>query len=223
MTTLDLTAMSPSLTMVLPPGSTRREVELTATADTPIGVAVSSASGALWAVNDDLRDGDPDGFYDDAATLESAGDGHYSFELPSDEYGFVSVSRLDADVLVTVDADVPFTANADVIDGGSIEPGEIRGVLQAYATTAVHEIELEAGDVVEIELSAGSSDPYFDLLAPGEEYDEMADPDADDGGGGLYDLDSFERFEIDESGTWRIVLSTWDAYTTGYVLTVTVE
>lgn len=222
-TTLALTATSPSLTMVLSPDSTRRDIEVTAAADAPIGVAVSSASGSVWAVNDDLRDDDSQPFYEDATELESVSPGHYTFSLPSDEYGFVYVSRLDDDADVTLDADAPFTVHADVTDGGPISAGETRGVLQAFSTTALHEIELEAGDVVEVALSAGSNDPYFTLLAPGEEYDVDAEPQVDDGGGGLYDLDSFESFEIDESGTWRIVLSTWDAYTTGYVLTVTID
>jgi hypothetical protein len=37
------------------------------------------------------------------------------------------------------------------------------------------------------------------------------------------DHDAFERFEIDRSGASRIVVSMWDGYTTGYVLTVTVN
>lgn len=221
-TTFDLNAQSPIVSVVLEPASSRREIEVTAAADQQIGISVSSASGELWAINQDLRDTDRE-FYVDAVSLESAGEGRYTFELPSDEHGFIYLSRLDHDATVTVDADVPFSAQPDVADGGPVSAGETRGVLQAYTTTAVHEIELEDGDVVEIAVSAGSSDPYFTLLAPGEEYDAFADPQVDDGGGGLYDLDSFERFEIDESGTWRIVVSTWDGYTTGYVLTVTLD
>jgi trypsin-like peptidase len=219
--TLTLTATSPTVTMVLAPGSTRRDIQVTAAADARIGVEVSSASGSVWAVNDDLRDSEA--FYEDAAELESVGSGRYTFELAGDDYGFVYVSRLDEDAEVTLHADVPFVAHADVAEGDAIADGETRGVLQAFAPTVVHEVELEAGDVVEIALSAGSSDPYFTLLAPGEEYDVEAEPQVDDGGGGLYDLDSYERFEIDESGRWRIVLSTWDGYTSGYVLTVTIS
>jgi S1-C subfamily serine protease len=220
--TFELTALSPVVSMVLEPAPSRREIEVTADADQQIGIEVASATGDLWAINQDLRDTDPD-WYVEADSLESAGEGRYTFELPSDEYGIVSLTRLDHDATVTLDADVSFTAQPDVADAVVVSAGETRGVLQAFTTTAVHEIELQEGDVVEIAVSAGSSDPYFTLLAPGEDYDIEAEPQADDGGGGLYDLDSFERFEIDESGAWRIVVSTWDGYTTGYVLTITVS
>jgi hypothetical protein len=221
-TTFELSAQSPLVSIVLEPAASRREIELTVDADQQIGIEVASATGDLYLVNQDLREADPD-WYVDAGSLESAGDGRYTFELPSDEYGIVYLSRLDHDATVVVDADVPFTAQPDVAEAVPVSAGETRGVLQAFTTTAVHEIELQEGDVVEIALSAGSSDPYFTLLAPGEDYDIEAEPQADDGGGGLYDLDAFERFEIDRSGAWRIVVSTWDGYTTGYVLTVSVD
>lgn len=221
--TFELTDLAPGVVVVIPPERTRRTVAFDAVADAPIGITVTSFSGSLWSVNDDLVAADADDFYAGATPLDGDGDGHYTFELPGDEYGYVYLNRLDDDTSVTVEADVPFAAETDPIDGGPIVAGDTRGVLQALASTVVHSIELEEGDVVEIRLSAGSSDPYFDLLAPGEEYDVEADPQVDDGGGGLYDLDSFERFEIDQTGTWRIVLSTWDGYTTGYLLSVSIE
>ena len=56
--------------------------------------------------------------------------------------------------------------------------------------------------------------------SPGRSYDDAAEPDADDGGGGLYDLDPQDTFDVDQSGTWHIVVGAWDASVAGYELTV---
>jgi hypothetical protein len=123
---------------------------------------------------------------------------------------------------VAIELDAPFTVEDDTLDLSELTVDQpVRGVLDGFTWDAMYTLELEEGDEIEIALRAGTSDPYFWLLAPGEgSADFDAEPDADDGGGGLYDLDAKERFTIDESGTWRLVFGTYDGTVTGYELTV---
>lgn len=224
----ELTVDHPSRIMVLPAGSERREVVVTATSPDDVAIHVSTAWGEAIGVNDAGMDwaqqqaedfADPT--LDDIDLLDEERPGMFRFDAPSGEDVIVLVGRVDDDTTVELSADVPFAVFDDTRDGEPVTIDEpLRGVIDGVTYEVIHPVELEAGDVIEISVHAGTSDAYFTLLEPGEEYDPSAEPDVDDGGGGLYDLDAAETFDVERSGTYRIVVSTWDGVVTGYELTV---
>jgi hypothetical protein len=87
----------------------------------------------------------------------------------------------------------------------------------------IHPLDLTAGDEIRITVRGGASDPYFTLLAPDDTFDPLAEPAVDDGAGGLYDTDAEQRFDIDETGQWRLVIGTWDGVIGAYEVTVEPE
>jgi hypothetical protein len=144
----------------------------------------------------------------------------YEFDAPADEDLVVSLERID-DVDLVVDASVAFTAMTSVMKGAPVKvDSHTRGVIDGFVTTVVHPIDLRDGDRIQIAVRAGASDAFFTLVPPGGRYDPFGVPSADDGGGGLYGLDPKKSFDIDQTGTWRIVISTYDAVVDGYDLDV---
>jgi len=82
-------------------------------------------------------------------------------------------------------------------------------------------VHLDKGETIDITARTPASDVYFTVLTPREFDSTFRPPDADDGGGGLFDLDAEEKFTAGETGTYRIVVGTNDPITSGYTLSVT--
>ena len=233
---VDLTEAASTQLVVIPADDDDREITLDVGTSDDVAITVGNYVGDVFAWNDAARDlgeefADDGGFTFDTSDgfdpfegtddLEETSPGTYVFSAPADQDLIVSLGRVD-DVALLVEVNVPFDVLPVGIEGAQVEIGSsTRGVLDGFALSAIHTIELREGDEIEISLHAGTSDPYFTLVAPGEIYDDFSDPSGDDGGGGLYDLDADETFTIDESGTWQIVVSTYEALVAGYQLDVT--
>ena len=122
---------------------------------------------------------------------------------------------------ITFDADVPFVGYTGVTALQAIAVDEpVSGVVDAFTFEQLYTVELSAGDEVEISVRGAAPDPYYILLEPGEAYDPAAQPTADDGGGGLYDLDAVDTHTIDADGTYTVVVGTFDGIVSGYELLV---
>ena len=158
---------------------------------------------------------------DDVGLLDEPQHGRFVVDAPSDEDILVYATRVDGDATVELSADVPFELIDDTVDGPPVTIGTpLRQVADGFTYDVIHPVELRAGEEIEITVNAGTSDAYFTLLEPGEEYDQLAEPAVDDGGGGLYDLDPRESFTIERSGAYRVVVGTWDGVVGGYELDV---
>lgn len=225
-----LTASDPSRLLLIPKTDATRDVRITVDSDEDVAVDVSSFEQGPIGANEtsqrlaaefaeEAGGGFGPGF--EVPDLDEPTPGTFEFSASGDETVLVLVSRADNDASVTVELDAPFVVVDETRELGPLAVGEtVRGVLDGFTFDATYDLELEAGDEIEISMHAGTSDAYFALLAPGEELDPMAEPSGDDGGGGLYDLDPREIVEIDESGTWRLVVGTYDGVVTGYELSV---
>lgn len=225
---LSLDEERPSGTLILPPGD-QRTVELVVEAGAPVSVDISTAVemvGSNEQAIDQLLDDEviDEEQADDLPRLDEPVPGTYRFDAPKNETVYVIVGVMDEPVDVEFSADTSFVVFGETVEGAPLEVGSTRrGVLDAFAVEAIHELEVtEAGDLV-FEVSAGASDAYLTVLPPGERYDYYdSEVSADDGGGGLYGLDA--RYEVsvepEDIGTWRVVVGTWDGVITGYSVSV---
>jgi hypothetical protein len=119
--------------------------------------------------------------------------------------------------------DAPYVVYEDTMDGGTLTAGTpTRGVVDGFTFEVIHEIRLVQGDEAEITLRSPVADSYFSVIRPGELYDPNEEPLADDGAGGLYDLDAQATVTADITGTYRIVVGTYEGIVAGYELTVDV-
>jgi S1-C subfamily serine protease len=227
--TFEVTVDDPSVSMVLPAdGSRREDVEVVVDGDADVAVYVSTLWGDQLGVNDAgmavaraRAEEFDDSTIDDVDLLEEPQPGRFRLDVPRDADVVVSVERVDEDATVTLSADVPFEAFDMTTQGEAIVVGTPqRVVVDGFTFEVVHPIELEAGEDVSITVRGGTSDAYFSVLAPGDDYDPTAEADADDGGGGLYDIDPTDTFEADETGTYRIVVGTWDGIVGAYEIQV---
>lgn len=169
--------------------------------------------------------GDVDFEYFDGAPFDEPEPGTFVFEAPSDEDVFLIVSSFDDDLRdASIGIDVPFL----LLDNDEDSPIDIdvgdtaRGIVDGFSPEVSYELKLDRGDVIEITTRSPIADTYFYLLAPGEEKEDFfATPSADDGAGGLFDVDAQDRFEIERSGTWTIIVGAYDGIVSGYELSVT--
>jgi S1-C subfamily serine protease len=198
--------------------------------DVALGVDVSTSTGDVIGSNDAFLDRliEEGSFTEDEVAdmprLEETRPGVFEFEAPDDAVVYVDISSPVGDAVTTVvsvSADVPFFADVDTQIGEDVLLGEpVRGVLDGFASEAVHLMRVDEPGEYVITVSAGASDAYVTVLAPGETYDISSEPSADDGGGGLYGLDSEYRFDVDDDqvGSWTVVVGAWDGVITGYTL-----
>jgi len=231
--TVDLPVKRAQALVVLPAKSDERTVRITVTADRPVAVEAYTFFGEPLGSNQaglDLADqllaelpGGGGGFpLPDAALLPEVAPGTWEVELPADEVVSIALTFADqAPGQVTVDLDAPFAAFASIDPVRRIEVGDaIDVVVDGFTYEQLYTVDLEEGDEVEIAVRSAAADPYYILLAPGEEYDPTQEPTADDGGGGLYDLDAVDTHTADAAGTYTIVVGTYDGIVSGYQLSV---
>jgi S1-C subfamily serine protease len=211
------------------PAGPSRKVKLTIQSDAELGVDISTTSGDVIGSNQTFLDQlvEDEMFTEDEVVdmplLDETAPGVYQFELPDDEVTYVDISIAEGTADVTVDADEPFVAYGGTVTGDPVAVGAtVRGVLDGFAVDAVHTLTIDEPGTYVVSVSAGASDAYVTVLAPGESYDPDAEPSADDDGGGLYGFDAEYEFEVDPdaTGEWTIVAGTWDGVITGYTLRV---
>lgn len=228
-TTSELTSEHSFVSMILPADETRREdVELEVDAAEDVAVFVSSYLGEPLGVNEAAREvlEEEAELFDDPATtdvdvLDEVGPGRFRLDLPPDEVILVDIERVDRDTAVALSADVPFEVMDPTAHGQPVQLGEpVREVVDSFTFEVVHTVDLEAGDEVAITVRGGTSDAFFTVLGPDEDYDPLAPPAAEDGGGGLYDMDPSDTFKAEEDGEHRIVVGTWDGVVATYELLV---
>lgn len=215
-------------TVVIPAADDDRDIELTVATEGVVAVEVTTSFGESIGVNGpglqlarELATEFDDDTFADVEQLEEPEPGVLVFEAPAGDDIVASVTYLDLDAEVTLSADQPFAVFDHVVEGDAVTLDEpLRGTVDGFTYDVIHPVELSEGDRVEITVRGGTADMYFSVLAPGEDYDLLAEADADDGGGGLYDLDPSDTVRIDESGTWRIVIGSYDGVVSAYELEV---
>lgn len=231
--TVELPVRGASAIGLIPAKPDERTVRIAVTSDRPVAISVSTAFGEPLGANQagiDLAQqfleelpGGGTGFPgDNPPLLPEVAPGTWDVEIPSDELAFVSVSFADQGAgSVTLDLDSAFVAYGDMAPPRRIDLGDsIETVADGFSFEQLYTIDLEAGDEVEIGVRSAAADAYYILLPPGEEYDPTQEPTTDDGGGGLYDLDAVDTHTVDATGTYTIVVGTYDGIVTGYQLSV---
>jgi hypothetical protein len=203
-------------------------VDVTTMPGETLGVNAAMEQFNAGFVGEDPADVGGDGGWSATAPafprLDEPEPGHYRFEVPADELAAVYLTRVDDDVTVDLRSDTPFVSFDGIVDGDPIELGTpTRVIVDGFTGNVIHPLDLTAGDQIRVTVRGGASDPYFTLLAPGEVFDPLAEPAVDGGAGGLYDTDAEQRFDIDETGRWRLVIGTWDGVIGAYEVTVEPE
>lgn len=233
--TIDLSEFDLGAPLLFPAGG-ERTIELTVDPADEVAIEAATLFGESLGANelylegfDELSDEDLEaieefdesGRFDDIDQLEEVRPGTFLIDLPADEVVVVSLGVAEEST-ITVAADDPFLPVESTLDGEDLRVGaSTRGVIDSFTLEIVHRIEIDEPGEYEVTVSAGASDSYVTVLAPGEEYELFDDVSGEDGGG-LYGLDAVYEFTVDEDdvGTWTIVLGTWDRVTTGYVVRV---
>jgi S1-C subfamily serine protease len=159
---------------------------------------------------------------EDTPLLDEVEPGVYDVETPDGEDVFVFMAALvQLPGSMTFDADVPFVIYSNLTDTRSIEPGEtVEAVVDAFTWFDTYEIQLRAGQDVEITVRSLTSDPYYYLTGPGLPMSEDFEPSGDNGGGGLYDRDAHDRHHVESSGTYTLWVRTYEGFVSGYTLSV---
>jgi hypothetical protein len=234
--TIDLALPDTTALAVLPADSAERTVRIEVGADRPVAVDVSTFFGEPLGSNQTSRDlieelfgevgedfGGGFGFDpDDVPLLEEVAPGAYEFEAPHDEDLVVAMSFGDLQPgQLRFDADVPFVVYTDIRPPEAMALGDaVDSIVDGFTWEDVYTVELTAGQEIEITVRSPASDPYYILLGPGDEYASDLPPSGDDGAGGLYDLDAQDTHRIETTGTYKIVVGTYDGIVAGYHLTV---
>lgn len=191
-------------------------VQVTDTTLYPVAVNEAAADGgAVDPSGDPLFDADlPE-------PTPAAAPGTWTFTVPDDEPLLVYVDSIDPDAAaVTVVASTAFALVSPWDDPREIAVGdEATGVVTALGEFDTFFLDLEAGEEVTITASSATGDVAFAAYRPDDP--EVPVAEADDGGGGLLDLDATARFVAEEAGTYGIDVYQVDGYSTAYRLTVT--
>jgi S1-C subfamily serine protease len=140
---------------------------------------------------------------DDAEPLDEVGPGAWTFRL---EPGFDAVFSVSGatEAEVTVRTSVAVERFSLLRAHGELEVGETRRLALDHGQEAiVLWVDLERGQEVEIAARTVAGDAAWRLWAQ-DDFDGDSLADADDGGGGLWDLDAVGRFRPDESGSFDL-------------------
>jgi S1-C subfamily serine protease len=181
-------------------------------------LAVNDAAAELGAVE---PSGDPDLDADLPEPTAEDAPGEWTFAVPEGEPLLVRVGSLDPDAAeVDVTVSDPFavvTPTEDIVDA-TVGDDPIDGVVTSLGEADTFSLEMEEGEAVTITAASPLGDMAFTTYL----LDDPDDPgeEADDGGGGVLDLDASTTLTADVAGTYAIDVYQVDGYSNAYRLTI---
>jgi S1-C subfamily serine protease len=213
--------------VVIPAAEEDRTIRIDVGSDRPIAVDAGTyfeGLGANQAAIDAARESlGPDFFEADYPLMEESAPGQYSFEAPGFDDVIVTLSFADRGFgTIRFGSSAPYVERHPVGAPEPIQVGaEIDVIVDSFVFEDLYAIELVEGDEIEISVRSPVADPYYVLIEPGELYRRDLQPTADDGGGGLWDLDALDTHRIRTTGTYLLAIGTYDGIVGGYHLRVT--
>lgn len=218
--TFDLTIRGEGVALV-PPASSDRQ--LTVTVDPDVAVQLMLADGALevLALNEAYERflaGAPADEGGRPPPVPPGATGAWTFDVPRDEPTFLHVSTDNEapEVSVTTSLDIGVLTPPVPVEGLSLDE-TVDGSVDVFNDTDAYELDLAEGQSVTITAASPFGDMGYTLIPP----DESEPFEADDGGGGLYDLDASGTFTATAAGRHRLLVFQLDGYATDYRLTIT--
>ncbi len=190
-----------------------------------VAVDVTSLDGFREAWNAAAADGaepvatDPE---DGTPTTPETAPGRWDLEVSDDvplvvyvDSGSTTVDQVDVDLSVpAAPLRLPEDASRDLAVGDTAE-----GTVSLMGEADTYLVGLDAGDEVEVTVSSAVGDMAYSVIPPGSR--EEAEPEVDDGGGGLFDLDASDVLVADEDGTYAVQVYAVDGYSNDYRIEVT--
>jgi S1-C subfamily serine protease len=145
--------------------------------------------------------------------------GVYELELPRGTHGVVVLSSAAPE-----GTEIPFESSLGLVthEGGDEEPvavgDRVEGAIDYFELHDRYVVDLEEGDEVDLRVASPQGDMGFMVWPRGE--GPATATFADDGGGGLFDLDAHETFVADVGGPHVIQVLSFDGVTSGYAMEV---
>jgi len=218
---LDLRASGQSVLFV-PNVRDLPDLEVRFPADVPVELEVTDLALETVALNeaaDAFYREDPDD--DPSARPEPtppSEPGTWTFDVAIDEPVLVFVSAADDRARAEVTSSLPFEVLNPQPALQSLDVGEpVEGTVSAFDDTDTYLLDLRAGQSVAITASSAFGDMAFTLVPPEGGGEGI---EADDGGGGLFDLDATGTFTARAEGTHILHVSQVDGYATAYRVAV---
>ena len=199
------------------------------TIEAPPGAALAIAdpgwSTFPWAVDQEGAEMDGDDAYwslDDAEEIDQDASGAWTVEVLAGLDAIVMVGDPDADGALAVTSSIPLIEIELPYVEADLELGEtVTGVVNHLDDSVVYLVDLEAGVSVEVAARSAVGDMGWDLFPLEDTGDTLDEFYADDGGGGLFDLDAVEEITPTVDGPHLLVIYTWDGIATAFEASVT--
>ncbi len=175
-----------------------------------------AASDAIRSAGDDGTDSE-----DLPEPTAATSPGVWQFGVPGGEVAYLRIgsARTVAGPL-QVTTSIPFTVMSGDRTPKPVRLGQtVQGAVDYFADEAIYDLDLAAGQKVDIEVTAASGDMAYVLVPPGQTFDDV---DAvDDTGGGLLDLDARGSSTAGAAGTYELHVYAADGFATTYRAMVT--
>lgn len=192
------------------PTEDEQRVEVTVEGASPrVAVSEPGDSAWPWAISATIDpDDDADGWYLDAEEvddgtveqLEQIGPSTWAVDLGEWEAAVITVAVGPGESSYAVRTSIPVVSVSTYGEDVDLEVGEPeRIVMDTLDDGAWGSVELEAGTTYEVAVRTPSGDASWTI---GAEDDEDDTADADDGGGGIFDLDAVDTFTPSAGGSY---------------------